>query len=192
MRLAKSCPGQFLPIVLSRGPAHLCGLQASINVGVFKPCSGFFIKPPWQFCQPRVTTVLHSLTAVRALQQGRGKSWKCTVFPDTRLGGGAGITEDLPSSLPCERQPCAAPPSTSVSSHLPGLGCKKALPEPRLQKTNNSPGSLSPGWKPYFIAFLLLFLLRRQGKCQRSLKPLLFSYSLAQKAVNFHLPSALI
>lgn len=167
------------------------GSEPAFNVGVFKPCSGVFIKPPWQFCQPRVTTVLHSLTAVRALQQGRGKSWKCTVFPDTRLGEGLASLRTCPLHCPVKGSP-ALHHRAPVSHHLPGLGCKKALPEPRLQKTNNSPGSLSPGWKPYFIAFLLLFLLRRQGKCQRSLKPLLFSYSLAQKAVNFHLPSALI
>lgn len=129
------------------------------------PCSGFFIKPAWHFCQHRVTIALHSLIvctgAARALPQRRGKAQKCVVFPDTRLREGlAPLGTCLLHcwlQLPWERQPCPAPLSTSVSSHLPGLGCNKALPEPRLQKSNNSPGSWSPEWKSYFIAFLLLF-----------------------------------
>lgn len=97
------------------------------------PCSGFFIKAPWHFCQHRVMIALHRLIvctrAARALQQRRGKAQKYLVFPDTRLREGlAPLRTCLLHcwlQLPCMRQPCSAPLSTRVSSHLPGLGVKK-------------------------------------------------------------------
>lgn len=73
-------------------------------------------------------------------------------------------------------RPAYAPSSISVSSHLPGLGCKKALPETRLKKSliillaaGVQAGSL-------ILLFSYYLSLRRKRKRQRSLKTLVFMF----------------
>lgn len=135
--------GNSYPYFYQEEQLASAGLQAGINV-FFPHCLELFIKPQPHFCQHGVRTSLHSLVvfvrAAQSLQQrhtwskimeihgfawheaGRGDD---TVWLDLFTAGCDCTVKDRPAYVPS---------NIHVSSHPPGLGCKKTLAESRLKR----------------------------------------------------------